>query len=309
MTDRLKVAAIQMQIPSINKEENITHALELIERCASTKPRIICLPELFSTAYFAVTEAVERFDLAETVPGPTTDTLAGVARKHNTYISGSIFEHDELERLYYNCAFLIDPEGTLVGKYRKVHIPFVNHGGKYLNEKYYFRPGDLGFPVFPVDGLKAGLLICYDRSFPEAWKCLALKGAEIVMVPTASSGWRSESWEVGLRTKAVETSLFVIAPNRVGEENFYRQNSPSFFGSSLIINPLGNVLAKATTTDEEIISAELDFADMQEARRRYRFLHDWRPEAYDSYASVYSRMVNRTPPAAVHREDTATPEK
>ncbi|MDZ4230576.1 MAG: nitrilase-related carbon-nitrogen hydrolase, partial [Dehalococcoidales bacterium] len=283
-------------------------ALELIERCAGEGPRIICLPELFSTAYFAVAEAVESFDLAETVPGPTTNTLAGIARKYNTCISGSIFEHDELERLYYNCAFLIAADGTLAGKYRKVHIPYVNHGGKYLNEKYYFRPGDLGFPVFPADGIKTGLLICYDRSFAEAWRCLSLKGAEIVMVPTASSGWRSDSWEFGLRTKAIENSLFIIAPNRVGEENFYRHNSPAFFGSSLIVSPLGNVLAKATATDEEIITAELDFADMHEARQRYRFLHDWRPEAYDAYAGVYSRITGKVTPIPDLR-DTTTPEK
>ncbi|MBI2287389.1 MAG: acyltransferase [Chloroflexi bacterium] len=308
MTDKIKVAAIQMKVPSEHKEENIAHALELVKKCSGAKPRIICLPELFSTLYFAVTEAVEMLDLAETIPGPTTDTLAGIAKKCNAYIAGSIFERDKLERLYYNCAFLISPEGTLVGKYRKAHIPFVNHGGKYLNEKYYFRPGDLGFPVFPMDQSKVGLLICYDRSFPEAWRCLELKGAEIVLVPTASAGWRSESWEIGLRTKAVEHNTFVIAPNRVGEENFYRKNSPAFFGSSLIVDPLGNVLAKAGAKDEEIVTAELDFAAMLEARRRYHFSHDWRPEAYDAYASAYSRLVTKPSSTTGPREDATPPE-
>ncbi|MFC1957578.1 nitrilase-related carbon-nitrogen hydrolase [Chloroflexota bacterium] len=226
MEDKLKVTAIQMEVVSQNKEENLAHALALLEGCSGGKPRIVCLPELFSTPYFAVAEAEEIFELAETIPGPTTDTLAGMAKKLDAYIAGSIFERDELERLYYNCAFIIDPQGTLIGKYRKVHIPFVNYGNKYLNEKYYFRPGDLGFPVFPVDRLKVGLLICYDRSFPEAWRSLALKGAELVLVPTTSSGWRSESWEFELRAEALENSLFIMAPNRVGEENFYRENSP-----------------------------------------------------------------------------------
>ena len=304
MEDRLKVAAIQMKVISKNKEENLVHAVALIERCSSVRSRIVCLPELFSTPYFAVTEAVETFELAETIPGPTTDILAGVARKLNVYIAGSIFELDKLQRLYYNCAFLINPKGTLVGKYRKVHIPFVNHGNRYINEKYYFMPGDLGFPVFPVDQLKVGLLICYDRSFPEAWRCLTLKGAKLVLVPTTSSGWRSESWEFGLRTKALENNLFIIAPNRVGEESFYRKDSPAFFGSSLIIGPLGNVLVKAGSKDEEIVSTELNFEDMREAKRRHYFLDDWQPEAYD----VYSRVRNKMASITVPKEDIKAPE-
>ncbi len=285
MKDSLKVAAIQMRVPSENKEANIAHALELLEECSSTTPRVACLPELFSTPYFAVTESAELFELAETIPGPTTDTLAKMARKLDAYIVGSIFERDRLERLYYNCAFLISPNGEFVGKYRKMHIPFTNYKNKYLNEKYYFRPGDLGFPTFLVDQIKVGMLICYDRSFPEAWRCLALNGAELVFVPTASSGWRSESWEFGLRANALENSLFIVAPNRVGEEKFYRENSPAFFGNSLIASPLGNILAKASADTEEIVSAELDFEDMQEAKRRYHFFRDWRPEAYDIYRS------------------------
>lgn len=304
MEEKLKVTAIQMRIFSKSKEENIAHALELIERDSSTKSRVVCLPELFSTPYFATTEAIEMFEFAETIPGPTTETLAEVARKLNAYIIGSIFERDKLEHLYYNCAFLIDSKGNLVGKYRKMHIPFVNHRNKYINEKYYFRPGDLGFPVFSLDRLKVGMLICYDRSFPEAWRCLALKGAGIVFVPTASSGWRSESWEFGLRTKALENGLFVVAPNRVGKENFYRENSPAFFGSSLIIGPLGNTLAKAGSDDEEIISAELDFEDMLEARRRNYFFRDWRPEAYD----VYTRPATAMSSARAPEEGLQTPE-
>lgn len=310
MEKRLKVTAIQMGVLSESKEQNIAHALDLIERGSGTGPRIVCLPELFSTPYFAVTEAIEVFELAETIPGPTTEALAKVARKLNAYIIGSIFERDKLVHLYYNCAFLIDPEGGLVGKYRKMHIPFVNHGNKYLNEKYYFRPGDLGFPVFPVDQLKVGMLICYDRSFPEAWRCLALKGAEVVFVPTSSSGWRSESWEFGLRAKALENGLFIVAPNRVGKENFYRENSPAFFGKSLIIGPLGNILAAAGSDGEEIISAELDFEDMQEARRRNYFFRDWRPEAYDVYTRITTAMpLARIPPEGLRTAETGAAQK
>ena len=298
MQDILKVAAIQMKISSANKEVNIAHALDLLDRCSSMGSRLVCLPELFSTPYFAVAETIETFKLAETIPGPTVDTLAGMAKKLNVYIAGSIFERDKLERLYYNCAFLIDPGGALVGKYRKMHIPFVNYKDRYINEKYYFRPGDLGFPVFPVDQLKVGMLICYDRSFPEAWRCLALKGAEVVLVPTASSGWRGETWEIGLRAKALENHLFVVGCNRVGEEKFYRDPPPVFYGNSLIVSPLGNVLVKAGSDDEEIVSAELNLEDMKEAKQRNYFFRDWRPEAYD----VYDRSETTMPSTTVHAE-------
>ena len=304
MEERLKVTAIQMGVLSENKEENIAHALDLMEKGSSASPRIVCLPELFSTPYFAVAETIEMFELAETIPGPTTDKLARMAKKLNIYVTGSIFERDELEHLYYNCAFLIDSEGDLVGKYRKVHIPFVNHKNKYANEKYYFRPGDLGFPVFLVDQLKVGMLICYDRSFPESWRCLALKGAELVLVPTSSSGWRSESWEFGLRSKALENSLFIVAPNRVGKENFYRENFPTFFGNSIIIGPLGNVLAKAGSDAEEVISAELYFEDTREARRRNNFFRDWRPETYHVYTGTTTAMSS----ARTMGEGLQTPE-
>ncbi len=294
MADRLKVAAVQLKVVSANKKENVAHALALLGTCSSTSPRVICLPELFSTPYFAVTETQERFELAETIPGPTTDVLGQMARQLNAYISGSIFESDPSDGSYYNCAFLIEPGGTVLGKYRKVHCPFVNYGGRYLNEKYYFRPGNLGFPVFPLDQTKAGMLICYDRSFAESWRCLAVKGAELVLVPTTSSGWRSESWEFGLRTKALENNVFIIAANRVGKETFYREGFPPFYGSSLIIGPLGNVLAKADAESEQIISAELDFEELAEARRRNEFLRDWRPEAYDAYADAYAKLCPET---------------
>ena len=304
MEDTFKVAAIQMKISSSSKEENIAHASDLLDKCSGTRARVMCLPELFSTPYFAVADTVETFELAETIPGPTTDTLARMAKKLNTYIAGSIFERDELEHLHYNCAFLIDPEGALVGKYRKMHIPFVHYKDLYLNEKYYFRPGDLGFPVFPVDKLKVGMLICYDRSFPEAWRCLALKGAELVMVPTASSGLRRETWEVGLRAKAVENHLFVIGCNRVGEENFYPGTPLSFYGNSLIAGPQGNILAQAGSDDEEIVSAELNFEDLLEAKRRNYFFRDWRPEAYD----VYDRSGTVVPLVTFSKEDVETRE-
>jgi len=308
MAYKLKAAAIQIKVPSNSKAKNVTHALDLLEQCASISPRVVCLPELFSTPYFAITETIEAFELAETIPGPTTDALSKLAKKLNAYIIGSIFECDKLEHLYYNGAFLIDPSGAVAGKYRKIHNFYVNHGDRYINEKFYFRPGDLGFPVFPLDKTKAGILVCYDRSFPEAWRCLSLKGAEVVFVPTASSGWRSESWEFGLRTHALENNLFVVAPPRVGKETFYRENFPAFFGNSLIVGPLGNILAQASSDSEEVISAELDFEDMQEARQRHYFSRDWRPEAYDAYLSVYSRMGNKIPPTITHRENPVTPE-
>ncbi|MBM2825266.1 MAG: Nitrilase/cyanide hydratase and apolipoprotein N-acyltransferase [Dehalococcoidales bacterium] len=308
MAYRLKVAAVQLRVVSASKKENVAHALALLETCSSASPRIICLPELFSTPYFAVSEAPERFELAETIPGPTTDTLGQMARQLHAYIAGSIFESDQLEGSYYNCAFLIAPEGTVVGKYRKVHCPFVNHGGRYLNEKYYFHPGNLGFPVFPLDETKAGMLICYDRSFPEAWRCLTVKGAELVLLPTTSSGWRSESWEFGLRTKALENNVFILAANRVGKETFYREGFPPFYGSSLIIGPLGNILAKADAESEQVISAELDFEEMAESKRRNDFLRDWRPEAYDAYARVYAEMGLVASPLPTSREERTPPD-
>lgn len=269
----IKIAVIQMSNINNDKQTTLERAAHYIDQAADRGAQIIGLGELFQTEYFCSVNDDANFKLAEPIPGPTTDFLAVKAKERAVAIIGSMFEQDGNQ--YYNAAFVIDQNGEVAGKYRKNHIPDIHYGSVQTEESYYFSPGNLGFPVFDVFDCKIGILICYDRSFPEAWRELKFNGAEIVFVPTASSGWRGELWKTELIVRAMESNIFVAAPNRGGY-----QGELSFFGQSIIINPLGKVLTEAGKDEECVLVEAIDLAEIKTAEEKMPFLKHRRPELY-----------------------------
>lgn len=265
------------------KNENTDRAIEMIDEAAERGAKIICLPELFNMGYLSFrrpgsdySSDLDVFSLAESIPGPTTTRIAERAREYGVYVIAPIFEK-AAPGVYYNAASVIDPQGRIVGKYRKTHVPAIRS-----LEKLYFRPGS-DYPVFRTDFGVFGILICYDRNFAENWRILALGGAEVVFLPTAAdmpSGEDDVGWEMMLRVRAYENRIFVVGVNRTGREDDGKIAS-EFFGRSIIVDPRGNVLAKAGK-DETIISATIDLDDVDRARTEMALFRDLRPELYSS---------------------------
>ncbi len=272
---------------------NLSKALKRIQEAAARGANIVCLQELFSSLYFCQEENPAIFDLAEPVPGPTTEALAKAARQTETVVVGSVFER-RAAGVYHNTAVVLDADGSLAGVYRKMHIP----DDPLYYEKFYFTPGDLGFPVFETRYAKIAPLICWDQWYPEAARLAALAGAELLVYPTAI-GWhpsekekhndgQRDAWRTVQRANAISNGLFVAAVNRVGIEQPLRQSPDrplsyeglEFWGGSFICGPLGDVLAEAET-EERIVVAKLDFARIEETRRDWPFLRDRRIDAYD----------------------------
>jgi beta-ureidopropionase len=273
------IAGIQF-VGHIEKERNIRRAIELVREAAARGARIICLPELFSTMYFCVETRPEYFDWAEPIPGPTIDRMASVARETGTVLIAPIFERAP-DGLFYNAAAVLDPEGRIIGKYRKSSIPLMDVGRSAEprgNEKYYFEPGDLGFPTFATPFGRIGILICYDRHFPEAARVLGLDGAEIVFVPTATTGMTRYLWDLELRAHAVTNIYYVCGVNKVGVD--IGGSARKHFGASVIINPRGEIVAQAGDTGDEIVTAELDLSAIGELRALWGYYRDRRPEMY-----------------------------
>ena len=267
-------------------EENLKKTIASIARAAKQGAQIIALQELFRSRYFPQTEDNRFFDLAEPVPGPTTQALSEIARKHKIVIVASLFEK-RAEGLYHNTAALLDCEGTLLGKYRKMHIP--DDPGYY--EKFYFTPGDLGFKSFTTPYGRVGVLVCWDQWFPEAARLTALSGAEIIFYPTAI-GWldrepakvretQRSAWETIQRSHAVANGVFVAAVNRVGEEGKIR-----FWGNSFVSDPFGKVLGKAGEK-EEILVVECDLSEIAKIRQGWPFLRDRRIDAYEGLSARF----------------------
>lgn len=275
--DNIKVAAIQMSCIANDKDANVVKALELIEEAAKDGSRVLVLPELFTTGYYCFSERnQELFEEAEPIPGPTTRSIGEIAKEYGVYVVSPIFEK-EGPGLYYNTAPLIGPEGKVIGKYSKTHIPL--SGGAL--EKYYFRPGSK-FPVFQTEVGNIGIIICYDRSFPETFRIVTINGAEVVLVPSTRfprpEATVSEDWEFIARTRARENGVFAIFVNRAGEEEGLK-----YSGHSLIVNPQGEILAQAGF-DECVITATIDLKEVDIFRRQRRYLRDRRPE-------IYSKLV------------------
>ncbi len=276
---KIAVAAVQMSC-SDDLQANLRKAVDAIGVAAKRGAQIVCLQELFRSRYFCQREDAALFDLAETIPGPTTEMLARAAVANQVVVVGSLFER-RAAGLFHNTAVIFDADGELAGMYRKMHIP----DDPLYYEKYYFTPGDLGFQSFPVRGARVGTLVCWDQWFPEGARLTALSGAQLLFYPTAI-GWhprekaeygeaQHDAWRTIQRSHAIANGVFVVVTNRVGLEA-----DLEFWGGSFIADPFGRVLAQAGHEAEEILLAECDLGLIDETRRNWPFLRDRRIDAY-----------------------------
>ena len=277
--DPLRIALVQMSCEA-EPRRNLDKALARIEEAAARGAKVVCLQELFRSRYFCQSEDARNFDLAEPIPGPTTEALSAAAAARKLVIVGSIFER-RAEGVYHNTAVVLDADGRLAGHYRKMHIPDDPH----YYEKFYFAPGDLDFTAHRTAHATVGALVCWDQWFPEAARLVALAGAQIVFYPTAIGWERSEvesvrhrqlqAWETVQRGHAIANGMFVAVANRVGAED-----SLEFWGNSFVIDPFGEVIAHAGAGGEEILLADCDLGLIEETRRNWPFLRDRRIDAY-----------------------------
>lgn len=281
----MRVALVQMSC-SEDPKANLAKAVAKVEEAARKGAQIVCLQELFRSRYFCQEEDAENFDLAEPVPGPTTEALGRLAKKHGVVIVAGLFER-RAPGLYHNTAVVFDADGRLAGKYRKMHIP----EDPRFYEKFYFAPGDLGFQAVPTRYANVGLLVCWDQWYPEAARLTALQGAQILFYPTAIGTWvgelghkgaQHEAWEMVQRGHAVANGVFVAAPNRVGKEG-----ELDFWGQSFVANPFGEVLGRAGADREEILVVDCDLGDIERFRRGWPFLRDRRIDAYGGLTQRY----------------------
>lgn len=249
--------------------------LPYIERAAKEGVKILCFQEVFNGPYFCPSQDSKWYGLAEEIPnGPTTKKMMELAKKHQMVIVVPIYEK-EMTGVYYNTAAVIDADGAYLGKYRKHHIPQV--AGFW--EKFFFKPGNLGFPVFQTRYAKVGVYICYDRHFPEGARALGLNGAEIVFNPSATvAGLSQYLWELEQPAHAVANGYYIAAINRVGREAPW--NIGEFYGSSYFCNPRGKIIAQASPKEDQLLTAELDLDMIEEVRNLWQFYRDRRPEAY-----------------------------
>ncbi len=277
--DSVRLALIQMTC-SDRPEENLEKAEVRIEQAARDGAQLVVLQELFRSRYFCQSEQNERFDLAEPIPGPSTDRLSKLAAARGIAIVASLFEK-RAEGLYHNTAVTLDADGRIAGCYRKMHIP----DDPLYHEKFYFTPGDLGFHSVATRFARVGVLVCWDQWFPEAARLAALAGAQLLVYPTAI-GWQfdvgdemdaaqHDAWETMQRAHAIASGVFVAAANRVGREDGIR-----FWGQSFVADPFGRVLARASSSAEEILHVDCDLAQIEETRRNWPFLRDRRIDAY-----------------------------
>jgi N-carbamoylputrescine amidase len=282
------IGLIQMRCAS-QPDKNSSTALTRIADAAKRGAQIVCLPELFRSLYFCQTEDHDNFKLAEPIPGPTTDALGKAARKHRIVLIGSIFERRSAG-VYHNTAVVFDTDGSLVGKYRKMHIP----DDPLYYEKFYFTPGDLGFQTFKTKHANIGTLVCWDQWYPEGARLTALKGAQILFYPTAI-GWHKreknkygakqyDAWVTIQRAHAIANGCFVAAPNRVGVEG-----TVQFWGGSFVSDPFGEIIAQASHDKEQVLIAKCDLSKVEETRQHWPFLRDRR---IDAYAGITQRLID-----------------
>ena len=275
--------------------QNFNRAIEFVEQAARGGAALVCLPELFRSQYFCQREDAKAFDLAETVPGPTTAALGEVARRYSITIIAPVFER-RAPGIYHNSAAMIGPAGEIVGLYRKMHIP----DDPAYYEKYYFTPGDLGFPTFETPAGRFATLICWDQWFPEAARLATLEGAVVLFYPTAI-GWHPEekevfgrgqrdAWRTIQRAHAIANAVYVVAVNRVGLEKLPDAGPGiEFWGSSFVADPFGVILAEAAPNREEMLMVEIDLDRVEEVRRNWPFLRDRR---VDAYAGLNRRLLD-----------------
>ena len=290
---KVKLALIQMSC-SDSPDANLSKALAKIGEAARMGANIVCLQELFRSVYFCQVEDYDYFKLAEPMPGPTTQAICEAAKAHNVVIVASLFEK-RAAGVYHNTAAVIDADGTYLGHYRKMHIP---DDPLYL-EKFYFTPGDLGFRAWETKFGKIGVCICWDQWYPEAARLTALRGAQILFYPTAI-GWhpaekaehgqrQHSSWETIQRSHAIANGCYVAVPNRVGHEAPNGGPGIEFWGQSFVADPSGQIVAKASVDQEEVLIAEIDLAALDEQRTHWPFLRDRR---IDAYQGIEQRLID-----------------
>ncbi|UQA60234.1 nitrilase-related carbon-nitrogen hydrolase [Polyangium aurulentum] len=254
--------------------------LPLIEEAGKRGVQILGLQEVFNGPYFCPSQDAKWCDIAETVPGPTVERLSEYAKKYKMAMVIPVYER-EIAGVYYNTAAVVDADGTYLGKYRKNHIPQTNG----FWEKYFFKPGNLGYPTFQTRYAKIGVYICYDRHFPEGARLLGLNGAEIVFNPSATvAGLSQYLWKLEQPAHAVANGYYVAASNRVGVEAPW--NIGKFYGSSYFVDPRGNFLAVGSEDNDELVMAEMDLDMIEEVRRTWQFYRDRRPETYENMVKL-----------------------
>jgi len=285
MTEKLHVALVQQRCND-NRQQNLQASMAHIRDAAAQGARLVLLQELHTGLYFCQTEDTRQFDLAESIPGPTTDQLGELAKELGIVIVASLFEKRSAG-LYHNTAVVLETDGGIAGIYRKMHIP--DDPGYY--EKFYFTPGDLGFEPINTSVGRLGVLVCWDQWFPEAARLMALAGAELLLYPTAI-GWdetdpaeeqqrQLEAWQISQRAHAVANGLPVLACNRTGIETGDDGNSRiQFWGNSFVAGPQGEILARAPADEERVLLAEIDLARSETVRRIWPYLRDRRIDAY-----------------------------
>ncbi|MFQ5819217.1 MAG: nitrilase-related carbon-nitrogen hydrolase [Candidatus Heimdallarchaeota archaeon] len=264
------------------KEANIVKHEKIIEEAGKKGVQILCLQELFYGPYFCAEQDRRWYSLAEKIPdGPTVQRLTKYAKEHKMVLIIPIYE-EEIPGVYYNTAAVIDADGKYLGKYRKNHLPHLDPG---FWEKFYFRPGNLGYPVFDTAYAKIGVYICYDRHFPEGARALGLNGAEIIFNPSATVAGLSEYlWKLEQPAHAVANGYFVGAINRVGVEAPW--NIGHFYGSSYFCDPRGNIIAIGSREEDDLVIADLDLDMIKEVRNIWQFFRDRRPETYDALTKL-----------------------
>lgn len=265
----MRAALIQMKA-SMRRAENYDRAEEMLREAARDGVKVACLQECFATWFFPQRIDPEAQDLAEPIDGPTVTRMRRLAKSLGLILVVPFYERVMAGELY-NAAAVVDSNGAVMGVYRKHHLPMSSH----FHEKFYFRPGNSGFPVFDTPEGRIGVMICYDRHFPEVARMLGLNGAEVVFVPTATTtrGYSRSVWEVELRAHAIANGYFVGGVNRVGVEF-----ESAYYGASLFIDPIGEVICQAGKTDEVLV-ADLDLARIDEVRKVWPFYRDRRPDA------------------------------
>ncbi|HEV8648383.1 MAG TPA: nitrilase-related carbon-nitrogen hydrolase [Actinomycetes bacterium] len=268
-------AAIIQAHANMPKDEAVDKHVGLIAKAAAEGAQITCLQEIFHGPYFCAEQDPKWYATAEPEDGPTVTRMRELARQHQMALVVPWFEEAQTG-VYYNSAAVIEKDGTLLGKYRKTHIPQV---GPCFFEKYYFKPGNLGYPVFDTSVGRVGLIICYDRHFPEVARQVGLKGAELVFNPSATVESLSKYlWELEQPAHAVANGYWIAAINRVGVEAPVNPNK--FYGSSYFCDPRGQIVAKASDSEDEVLVADLDLDKIREVRNTWQFMRDRRPETY-----------------------------
>ena len=279
---------------SINPAANLAETLALTTRAANRGAQIVCTQELFRSQYFCQSEDHENFQLAETIPGPSTTAFQKLARKRNIVIIASLFEK-RAAGVYHNTAAIIDADGSLLGTYRKMHIP----DDPLYYEKFYFTPGDLGFRAWQTRYGKIGVLICWDQWYPEGARLTALQGAQILFYPTAI-GWhpgekkaqgekQHDAWELIQRSHAVANGCYVAVANRIGQERPVGGDGIEFWGQSFVAGTSGEILAKASANKEAVLVVPVDLAQVDTTRTHWPFLRDRR---IDAYGGLTQRLID-----------------